>query len=62
MALARHVEIGEGGRVLFRPLAAAALGLGLGVGFGMAFAASAIYAGVQVAKHRPHLPQLPWRS
>jgi len=47
VALGRRVEVGEGGRVLFRPLAAAALGIGLGIGLGLVVTAGAGWAGVR---------------
>ena len=59
MALGWHVDVGENSRVLFGPLASAALGLAFGVGMGLAFAASAGYVGMRAWKRRP---QLPWRS
>jgi hypothetical protein len=59
LALARHVEIGDGGRVLLGPLAAAALGLGLALGMGLAVAASAGYVGVKAWQRRPGGAGLP---
>ncbi len=53
VALARRVEVGEGGRVLFGPLAAAALGIGLGIGIGVAVVAGAGWAGLQAWRRRP---------
>jgi hypothetical protein len=52
VVLAWKAEIGEGTRVLLRPLAAAALGLGVG----LAFFASLGYAGKQAWQHRPQRP------
>ena len=59
MALGWHVDVGENSRVMFGPLASAALGLAFGLGMGLVFAASAGYVGMQAWKRRP---QLPWRS
>ncbi len=53
VALARRVEVGEGGRVLFGPLAAAALGIGLGIGIGVAVVAGAGWAGLRAWRSRP---------
>ena len=53
IALARRIEVGEGGRVLLRPGAAAALGIGLGIGFGLAVAVSAAWAGRRAPRCRP---------
>jgi len=52
VALARRVEVGEGGRVLLRPLAAAALGIGLGIGFGLALTAGAGWFGLRAWRSR----------
>jgi hypothetical protein len=59
VALGRHVDVGEGGRVLFGPLAAAVFGIAAGVGVGVILAASAGYAATRAVKR---IPQLPWRS
>jgi hypothetical protein len=59
VALGWHVDVGEGGRILFGPLAAAVLGIAFGVGAGLVMAASAGYAANKALKR---LPQLPWRS
>ena len=52
VALARRIEVGEGGRVLLRPLAAAALGIGLGIGFGLALTAGAGWFGLRAWRSR----------
>ena len=58
VALGWHVDVGEGGRVLFGPLAAAVFGIAAGVGVGIILAASAGYAANKAIKR---IPQLPWK-
>ena len=59
MALGWHVDVGEGGRVMFGPLAGAAFGIAFGIGAGLVMALSAGYA---AKKALERVPQLPWRS
>lgn len=55
VALGWRVDVGEGGRVLFGPLAAVALGLAFGAGAGVILAASAGYAATKALKRLPFL-------
>jgi hypothetical protein len=57
VALGWHVDIGEGGRVLFGPLAAAVFGVAAGVGAGLILAASAGYAASRAMKRLPQFPR-----
>lgn len=59
VALGWHVDVGEGGRVMFGPLAGAAVGIAFGIGAGLVMAVSAGYAAKKALKR---VPQLPWRS
>jgi hypothetical protein len=59
VALGWHVDVGEGGRVMFGPLAGAAFGLAFGLGAGLVMAVGAGYA---AKKALARVPQLPWRS
>jgi hypothetical protein len=56
VALGWNVDVGEGGRVLFGPLAALAFGVAFGVGAGLIMAVSAGYAAKKALKRLPHIP------
>ena len=57
MALGWRMDVGENSRVMFGPLASAALGLAFGLGMGLALAVSAGYAANQALKRMPRLPR-----
>jgi hypothetical protein len=59
VALGWHVDVADGGRVLFGPKAAAAFGLAAGVAGGVILAASGIWAASKAMKR---IPRLPWAS
>lgn len=56
VALGWNVDVGEGGRVLFGPLAGLAFGLAFGIGAGLVLAASAGYAARKALTRLPRVP------
>ena len=59
VALGWHVDVGQGGRVLFGPRAAAVFGVAAGVAAGVILVAGGAYAAGKTLKR---VPRLPWTS